>query len=663
MTNGQAPKVMVAVHGVGDQLTNETIRSVTAQVCRYYECGGAMPLGAYTGVDAGRSFIIPLPKGVPPYIGFAEVYWAGIARRVATGGYVLEDARAWAKTIVARVQASVAEAGTGAGTGMSEKDCLLVENVLEELIDTVKVVDRLCFIASKAGLFTVNLQRVLDHFVNDVQLVADFQTYRDEILGTFHKAMGLVHKQHKDADIYVVAHSEGTVVALAGLLSAIGNPGGVAVAASDDGKSPAIHHREWLDCVRGFMTIGSPLDTHMLLWRPLWTPLAPKAGRWTTDRPIPWHNYYDRGDPIADSLKTTKQWLGTYCPGAFDVKVDQGFSRFLFPGKAHVDYWHDDHVFGHFIEEVTGLPVGWPPPAVGPAPMPQAVLAAQPSAKKPPERRYLKPPESKPWPQIFSYFAPYGLIALLSYTAVFILYKVVTDYLQNKPGPAIWRDVLTLAFLLVGMTIAVRIPRLSSMWGWRVFGFVLFALAAVGYAWPIWAFKPGDHLYYLRGMQDKIASEVFARFGVPAPFDVWALIIGAVAVVLVSMAFGRSKYNRVGVRILLGTGGVLVAIIVFGLIHKVMVESKVAAEKAAGESRVAAQSPTKQPAAAQPAPPDRALWPVFVAAAAFFYLWWLTALLFDLVFVWHRYIRHSAAVADLRELQAPKAAAAGAKTA
>jgi len=35
------------------------------------------------------------------------------------------------------------------------------------------------------------------------------------------------------------------------------------------------------------------------------------------------------------------------------------------------------------------------------------------------------------------------------------------------------------------------------------------------------------------------------------------------------------------------------------------------------------------------------VWPVFIATAVFMYLWWLAALLFDLVFVWHLYIRNN----------------------
>ena len=43
------------------------------------------------------------------------------------------------------------------------------------------------------------------------------------------------------------------------------------------------------------------------------------------------------------------------------------------------------------------------------------------------------------------------------------------------------------------------------------------------------------------------------------------------------------------------------------------------------------------------APQKSELWPVALGGAVFFYLWRVTALLFDLVFVWHRYVRHAAA--------------------
>ena len=37
------------------------------------------------------------------------------------------------------------------------------------------------------------------------------------------------------------------------------------------------------------------------------------------------------------------------------------------------------------------------------------------------------------------------------------------------------------------------------------------------------------------------------------------------------------------------------------------------------------------------------VWPVFLAGAALFYLWWLAVLTFDLAFIWHLYIKNEAA--------------------
>jgi hypothetical protein len=43
------------------------------------------------------------------------------------------------------------------------------------------------------------------------------------------------------------------------------------------------------------------------------------------------------------------------------------------------------------------------------------------------------------------------------------------------------------------------------------------------------------------------------------------------------------------------------------------------------------------------------VWPLVPASAVFLYLWWLGILIFDLVFVWHRYVRFSKALDVLHE--------------
>lgn len=43
------------------------------------------------------------------------------------------------------------------------------------------------------------------------------------------------------------------------------------------------------------------------------------------------------------------------------------------------------------------------------------------------------------------------------------------------------------------------------------------------------------------------------------------------------------------------------------------------------------------------------IWPLILAVAGFLYLWWLSILVFDLVFVWHRYIQADVAHDFLRD--------------
>jgi hypothetical protein len=53
--------------------------------------------------------------------------------------------------------------------------------------------------------------------------------------------------------------------------------------------------------------------------------------------------------------------------------------------------------------------------------------------------------------------------------------------------------------------------------------------------------------------------------------------------------------------------------------------------------------------------PNPSTWPVLLAGAACLYLWWLAALVFDLSFVWHRYVRRSVMNDTLRRWRWPDA--------
>ena len=66
-------KVIVAVHGVGDQYRYATIQSVVNQFCGFNNHPAAIPLGNFhTGSD---TFPQPPTPTIPTPLAFAEVYW------------------------------------------------------------------------------------------------------------------------------------------------------------------------------------------------------------------------------------------------------------------------------------------------------------------------------------------------------------------------------------------------------------------------------------------------------------------------------------------------------------------------------------------------------------------------------------------------------------
>ena len=67
-------------------------------------------------------------------------------------------------------------------------DFSLAGEVLDEIIDTVYVLENLFFLAEKSGLFKFDLRRVLEEYLGDVQLVAEFSYYRTDIVGRFQQA-------------------------------------------------------------------------------------------------------------------------------------------------------------------------------------------------------------------------------------------------------------------------------------------------------------------------------------------------------------------------------------------------------------------------------------------------------------------------------------------
>jgi hypothetical protein len=569
-------RLVVAVHGIGSQYRYATIQAVASRFAGYCKQPMTLPLGAFHSDKLIRKFDSPelgaYPFGPPPDyttafdgLGFAEAFWADIPERAVDTKNTTEESKAWARTIVDRLRV-LDEANKRTESNLIDYN--KAGTVIAEMIDTIAVLENILFLASKAGLFDFKLGQLLTDFLGDVQIVADFKDYGGDVFQRFAKTLQhLADRMPNLEQIYIVAHSEGTVVALRGLL--------LALAAEED------EHNEWAKLVKGIMTIGSPLNKHIVLWPRLWQELKPSPERIFRE-PIVWRNYYDLGDPVGFDLAITRDWLLqngwlslTATPAVFQFAEnhDYGFVRYPFPGKAHNDYWEDPEVFGNFIDGV--------------------ILRNDKDTKI----------RGKLWARVVSWIVPYLLCAGLLATGTYILYKTLISVLHVKED--FWtmtRNVLGITCYLSGITLLSRMPRLDKIWPpWPgtfigTFGFAVGALA-------FYQLTTGDTQHSLS-----------APFGDSAHGILWVgLLIG-----VISGIFGRFA-PQVGMKPLISLGGVAAFMILWHLI-----------------------SPLQ----------DYSLWPLVLANVAFLYLWWLAALIFDLSYIWHQFIRSRRTTKTLQKIRA-----------
>ncbi len=598
-------KTIVAVHGIGDQNRFATSQQVLTQFARYHDrAGRAVPLGQFHNDDNCCKLSFHYRPGkddkqpkqpLTVNLTFAEGYWADIPREMVKEGFLLEDARRWARTIVERYHlrsqaensarhnqegvlatCKLAVQGEAPGNITREK----IEQVLTEMLQTLVVLDKIFFLAGKLKLFTFDLNKLLLDFLDDVQVVAEFQTRRNRILNAFSMQMEKAYEANPQADIYIIAHSEGTVVSLFGLLEA---------AHKNNNERP-----KWLERVRGYMTIGSPIDKHIELWPEIFTRYEnendPPQYRPAEKDKIEWRNYYDFGDPVGFELdearrRIDKKWG---CSQIFNFKDDDdyGFARYSLPGKAHNDYWTDDAVFGHFIQNV--------------------VYKYDSEKPSPPEEKdYSKGPGNKPWKKIISHFFPYaGALAVL-FCAVLMIYKAVFDY--TGPGFPLNRSnllrVTAVTLLLAGLTFVTRIVRLTKPGFWWLIGFGGFVLSATSYRLLLGQGAVLDH-----------------QPGILNPG-----LVGTASVVVIFSLLAGLLFPSWGMRTLLYPGFVAVLTVIGKHLLK-------------DADRTSLGSIVQH---LQNSAGTTSLWSVVLTTALFFFLWWLVALVFDLVFVWHRYIRYS----------------------
>jgi hypothetical protein len=668
-TNQPKPKIIVAAHGVGNQVMSETVQKVINRFCRYHGETMGVPLGKIKNLSVQKNpyekksasgqtnssecLCKPFKMSDLGYDGelgklyFVEVHWADLARKVDENRFLLEEPKSWSKTIVERLPKRYKEAAD-----LSPKEFGTLRLLLREMLETLRTLENLFKVASLAGLFKFDLAVILNAYLGDVQIVTEFDDVRAEILGRFKNTMENLHntmkKSHKDFDIYIVAHSEGTVVTLLSLLEEMSSH-----------KAP-----DWLNHVRGLMTIGSPLDKHLFLWRELFEPKGePLIQEWrpSGQGQIEWRNYYDHGDPIGFELEGMRRWLCENKWTAFNFKGtedlmeteeskasksfydkckdqvkkklaspihDFGFTRYYFPGKAHNDYWGDSQIFGHFIQTVVYQKeieandekekANFMPKE---ARFGKKHSESESSNPKKNKLDYSNPPATKRHAQLISYCAPYLLLMALMCIGVYVLYKATKGSLvglensQHESTLDVVMNVFGISSLLAGLTVMARIPRLTIAWYWRLLGApICFALGALGY-FVTTRTEPD----FLSKSLYQALSIIGAKIGVQLPENLTivvtsGMIVVALFVVLLSWLAEKS-FQKWGLRTLMIFGGVAIAMILIG----------------ATSYKVGATSHKME---------WSSLWPILLAAAFALYLWQTVILTFDLVFVWHRYIRH-----------------------
>jgi hypothetical protein len=339
------------------------------------------------------------------------------------------------------------------------------------MIEAITVVENLMKVVRAAGLFNFELKQVLDDFLGDVQLVGEYADTRREITDRFAERMHSIYEQAEAAattsgepevqhekvgakretpEIHIVAHSEGTVVALLGLLQGLRDA------------------KPWAWAVRSLSTLGSPIDKHLVLFPEMWeevqnikTPLPDSY------QPIRWANYYDLGDPVGFALDSAQRRLTPWGWSrffSFPKDADLGFSRYVMPGVAHNEYWKDKEVFAdiweHGIEGKKRAPRGR-----------GALSWFRTSGLK-----------SKPWVYPLSTAIPYGISALLHLIAFLILYLKVVQLLKlPQPGQVLAGNIAGLTSVLIGLTLATRLPRLTKARKWHVFGWGTLVMGLVAY--------------------------------------------------------------------------------------------------------------------------------------------------------------------------------------
>jgi hypothetical protein len=261
-----------------------------------------------------------------------------------------------------------------------------------------------------------------------------------------------------------------------------------------------------------------------------------------------------------------------------------------------------------------------------------------------------KPPDR--WSAILtSYSVPNAIVFAVLVLATYVIYRPVTTLLEasDLSASSVARDILGIGTLLLGMTAAGRIPRLTHRWHWWAISAALLVLSMIAYADVTCART--RRLLGTTLTDSVVATSDETTNGIPLPGALRLPACRSDEVSDVNTPLGRAQARRAT------TGLIAVAALLAllsGVLSSWVPRWGVKILPAAGVAVVfyiVADVLRDSSLAGNPLE-KASLWPVILGGLVFFYLWWLATLLFDLVFVWQRYVRYAAVHANVADLAA-----------
>ena len=297
-------------------------------------------------------------------IRFVDLCWADIMESDADD--ICQSVDVWAEGLMGRLKLKNQKAKLNHCEYAKVPSWII--KILSNLVDIFIILQTLMSFKIKEVEY-----KIFTEFLGDVQLYGEYPITRGKAIRRFHRLMARIEEGHKkelaekglpysEKPTYtIIAHSLGTIMSLDSLLYAHVNPD-IRTGPSHSNFSnlpfPGYLTKEdasrkgdidfintnWVERVKSFVTLGSPIDKYLVMWWLNYKYLLEKdIWKGPVRNPIKHFNYSDELDPVGHNLDIVEQTVGYQ--RIFKKEKDVVFNRYSVFGAAHNEYWKDCELF------------------------------------------------------------------------------------------------------------------------------------------------------------------------------------------------------------------------------------------------------------------------------------------------------------------------------